>query len=234
MRTSITRRAALAALAMVALGATACDDDSTSPREEAHVRFVHAAAGTEAVDFRVEDTNVREDVAYADAVSDYGAVATGSLELAARLTDGTTDLASATEDLLSGGQYTVVLVKQSSGEAIAIFADTNTAAASGKTRLRVINAAPSAQSVDVYVTDADADLEDATAAVTDVAPEEASKYVEIDEGTQRVRFTTTGSKTVMLDLEDFELPDGGVRTIMLLDDDEGGTPLQSITAEDRG
>lgn len=235
MRTSIFRRAALAALALTALAATACDDDdSTSPNLKAEVRFVHAAQGTDTVDFRVEDAQARADVSYGDAVSAYSEVASGSLKLAARLTDGTTDLASATQTLQSAHQYTAVLLKQAAGEAIVTFADTNTAAGSGKTRLRVINAAPAAASVDVYVTDADDDLADATATLTDVQFEKASKYVEVTEGTQRVRFTTKGTKTVVLDIEDAELPDGGVRTIVLLDDDAGGTPLQSITAEDRG
>jgi hypothetical protein len=218
---------------MIAIGTTACSD-STSPPQNAQLRFAHAAVGTDAVNFRVEEADVRTDVAYGDDVSAYGAVPAGSRKLAARLTDGTTDLASATEAFQSGSQYTAVLVKGSSGEEIVVFADTSTAAAEGKTRLRIINAAPAAEAVDVYVTDADADLEDATAALTEVEPAAASKYVEVTSGAQRIRFTTAGTKTVVLDIDSIDLPDGGVRTVLLLEAEEGGTPFQSIVAEDRG
>ena len=37
---------------MIAIGTTACSD-STSPPQNAQLRFVHAAVGTDAVDFRV-------------------------------------------------------------------------------------------------------------------------------------------------------------------------------------
>jgi hypothetical protein len=233
MRTSTIRRASLAALALIAVATTACGD-STSPKQDAQVRFVHAAAGKGAVNFSVDNALLGSNVAYAgNNALTYKAITAGERKVAARLTDGTTDLATATQTLEAGRQYTAVLVKRTAGEAIAIFPDTNTAAAAGKTRVRVINGAPAAASVDVYVTAADADLANATATLSDVKFEKASKYVEVAKGTSRVRFTTAGTKTVVLDLATVTLPDGGVRTIVLLDADQGGTPLKSITVNDR-
>jgi hypothetical protein len=232
MTTSFTRRASLAVLAALAVSVTACND-STSPKPRAQVRFVHAAAGKGAVDFRVDDAAARTNVAYAANASAYGEVEAGSRKLGARLKDATSDLASATQSLTSGNQYTAVLVKRSSGEAITIFADTNSQAAAGKTRLRVINAAPAAAKVDVYVTAEDADLDDAEATISGVEFDKASKYAEVTKGDARIRFTTAGTKTVVLDIAKATLPDRGVRTIVLLDADEGGTPLKSITASDR-
>lgn len=227
-------RASLAALAMIAVGTTACSDDSTSPPPVAELRFVHAAAGIEAVNFRVDDIDVRTDAAYGDEVADYSNVASGERDIAARLTDGDEDLASATENLRTGGQYTVVLVNGIDSQELEVFADTNTAAAEGKTRLRIINAAQAAGSVDVYVTATDADLEDAEPVASEIEMVEASKYVEVESGEQRIRFTEAGTKDVLLDIESIDLPDAGVRTVLLIEADEGGTPLQAIVAEDRG
>lgn len=234
MKLALSARTSLAALAMVAVGVTACSDDSTSPPQNAQVRFVHAAAGIEAVDFRVEGADVRTDVAYGDEASAYGNVAAGERELAARLADGTEDLALATEDLLLGEQYTAVLVNGIDSQELEVYADTNTAAAEGKTRLRIINTAQVAGAVDVYVTDTDADLEEAEPVLTDVVIPEASKYVEVGSGEQRIRFTTAGTKTVVLDIESVDLPDGGVRTVLVLEADEGGNPLGALVTEDRG
>ncbi|HEY9428929.1 MAG TPA: DUF4397 domain-containing protein [Gemmatimonadaceae bacterium] len=233
MKLSLSARASLAALVMVAVGATACSD-STSPAPVAQLRFVHAAAGTDAVDFRVDDIEIRSDAAYGDEVSAYGNIASGERDIAARFTDGDEDLAIATEDLESGGQYTAVLVNGIDSQGIEVFADTNTAAAAGKARVRVINAAQIAGAVDVYVTDTDADLEEAEPTLTGVGMPSASKYVEVSSGEQRIRFTTAGTRTVLLDIESIDLPETGVRTVLLIEADEGGTPLQSIVAEDRG
>ncbi len=224
MKLSLSARAALAALAMIAASTTACGDDSTSPPPVAQLRFVHAAAGTDAVDFRVDDVDIRTNAAYGDEVLDYSNIASGERDIAARLTDGDADLASATETLGSGKVYTAVLVQGGDGEEIAVFEDDNSAAAAGKTRLRVINAAPAAEAVDVYVTAADVDLADADPVLTDVDPAAASDYVEVAKGDQRVRFTTAGTKDVLLDIESIDLPDAGVRTVLLIDADGGGTP----------
>jgi hypothetical protein len=234
MKLSLSARASLAALAMVAVGATACSDDSTSPEQNAQLRFVHAAAGVDAVNFRVDDVDIRTDAAYGDEVSAYGNIAAGERDIAARLADGDDDLAIATEDLESSGQYTAVLVNGIDSQGLEVFADTNTAAAEGKARLRIINAAQIAGAVDVYVTDTDADLGEAEPTLTEVAMPAASKYLDDSSGEQRIRFTTAGTKDVVLDIESIDLPDAGVRTVLLIEADEGGTPLQSIVSEDRG
>jgi hypothetical protein len=234
MKLALSARASLAALAMIAVGTTACSDDSTSPPPVAQIRFVHAAAGTDAVNFRVDDADVRSNVAYGDEVLDYSNVASGERDLAARLTDGDEDLAVATKDLETGSQYTAVLVNGIDSQELELFADTNTAAAVGKTRLRIINVAQAAGAVDVYVTTTDADLEEAEPVASGIEMVEASKYVEVASGEQRIRFTEAGTKDVLLDIESIDLPDAGVRTVLLIEADEGGTPLQSIVVEDQG
>ncbi len=233
MKLSLSARAALAALAMIAASTTACGDDSTSPPPVAQLRFVHAAVGTDAVNFRVDDIDVRTNAAYGDEVLDYSNIASGERDIAARLTGEDEDLAAATEDLDAGGQYTAVLVNGIDSQELELFADTNGAASEGKTRLRIINAAQAAGAVDVYVTATDGDIEDAEPIASEIGMVEASKYVEVASGEQRIRFTEAGTKDVLLDIESVDLPDTGVRTVLLIEADGGGTPLQAIVAEDR-
>ncbi len=231
IRTSVG--AAFAALGMVAAAATACSD-STSPPPTAQIRFLHAAAGVEAVDFRVNDAGVLTDVEFADEVSDYTNVPAGNRKVAVRLTGEDEDILNPMEDLTAGAQYTTVLINGIDSQELEIYADTNTAAAAGKTRLRVINTSQSTGLLDVYVTDPDAELDDAEPAITELSMPAASKYVEVSSGEQRVRFTEAGTKTVVFDAGSIDLPDAGVRTVFLLTSDVADPPYDVIVSEDRG
>jgi hypothetical protein len=83
------------------------------------------------------------------------------------------------------------------------------------------------------VTAADAVLADATPQATAVEFLKPSKYVEVASGAQRVRLTTAGTKTVVLDINTIALPNRGVRGIAVLDAAAGGAPLQGVTASER-
>jgi hypothetical protein len=127
-----------------------------------------------------------------------------------------------------------VLVNGVDSQILEVYADTNTAAAAGKTRLRVINTSQLAGVLDVYVTDPDAELDDAEPVITETGRPAASKYVEVSSGEQRVRFTEAGTKTVVFDAGSIDLPDAGVRTVFLLTSDVADPPYAVIVSEDRG
>jgi hypothetical protein len=233
MKIPTSVRATFAALGMIAVATTACSD-STSPPATAQIRFLHAALGVDAVDFRVDDTDALTGVEFVDEISAYGSVPAGSRKLAVRLTGEDEDLVSPTEDLTAGAQYTAVLINGIDSQILGFYADTNTAAADGKTMLRIINTSQVTGLLDVYVTEPDAELDDAEPVITELSMPAASKYVEVASGEQRIRFTEAGTKTVVFDAGSIELPDTGVRTVFLVDSDAGDPPLQAIVAEDRG
>ena len=60
-----------------------------------------------------------------------------------------------------------------------------------------------------------------------------SAYVEVTAAAQRVRLTTAGTKTVILDVNTLALPNRSVRSIAVLDANAGGTPLQGIVSAER-
>ncbi len=230
MKIPASVRSALAIFTVVATGAAACSD-STSPPATAQIRFLHAAMGVEAVDFRVDDVDMLAGVEFADDVSEYGSVPAGSREVAAHLAGEDDDLVRPTKELAAGARYTAVLINGVDSQLLEIYSDTNTAAAEGKTRLRIIGTSQHTGLLDLYVTDADAELGDAEPAIAELEMHAASKYVEVPSGEQRIRFTEAGTKTVVFDAGSIELPDEGVRTVFLIDSDVGDPPYQVIVAE---
>jgi hypothetical protein len=188
----------------------------------------------DAVDFRVDDSGVLTGVEFADEVSEYASVAAGSRNVVARLTGENDDLVHLTADLAAGAPYTAVLVNGIDSQILEVYADTNTAAAEGKTRLRIINTSQGTGLLDVYVTDPDAELDDAEPVITELPMPQASKYVEVSSGEQRIRFTAAGTKTVVFDAGSIELPDAGVRTVFLVTSDVADPPYDVIVSEDRG
>jgi hypothetical protein len=224
-----------AALLLLAFTA-ACDDDDDpgAPAPTAQLRFFHTAPGTGAVTFRVDGAALASNVELAAAPSGYVTVNAGARALAVRTAAGTTDLAAETATLKADMPHTVILSKDGTGVDLVVLADTNTAPAAGKAKLRLVHAAPSAAAaVDVYVTAPGADLAAATPTATNVAYEAASKYLELAAGTYQIRFTATGTKTVALDAGEVTLTAGQIRTTAALDAAAGGTPLRAVVIQDK-
>jgi len=231
---SSRRRTRVLALATCSsLTFLAACDDSDGPESVARVRFLHAAAGKAAVDFRADGTTRGAALAFGAAWSTNSVLSAGDRTFTARLTGNTADLASTLKALASNASYSVVLARLPARDSLVVYADTSATPADTKAWVRVFNVSPAAGRVDVYITAADANLADATPQVVDVDFLEPSAYVEVSSGAQRVRLTTTGTKTVVLDLNPLTLPARGVRSIAVLDAAAGGAPLQSVTASER-
>lgn len=212
----------------------ACDDDDPSgPSNQAQLRFVHAAPETEAVTLRIDGVSRRTNVAFGNTSAPYLNVAPGEREIAVRLSNGTTDLATLESDLDANVAYTAIFGKDGEEESIVVLTDDIGAPAAGKAELRLVHAAPSQDDLDVYITAPDADLEEETADASAISYEEASANLALDAGTYRVRFTTAGTKTVVLNIHPVTVVAGQIRTIIALDDEEGGAPLTSVSLADR-
>lgn len=219
---------ALSALSLLALAA-ACND-SDGPESVARVRFLHAAQGRAAVDFRADGATHGAALGYSTNWSANAVLPSGSRAFSARLTGATTDLATATKSLANSGSYSIVLAKRPTTDSLVVYSDTAATPGTDKAWVRLLNVAPAAGNVDVYVTAAAADIATATPQAAAVAFLSPSKYIEVASGAQRVRITTAGTKTVVLDINTIALPSRGVRGIALLDSNAGGVPLQGVTS----
>lgn len=127
------------------------------------------------------------------------------------------------------------------GGAVANFqtVDDNTAPAAGQTKIRVVNLAPAAGAVDVFITPAGADLTTATPAASGLAVAAASGYVSMAAGTYVVRIVPAGTvaagrnAAVSHTVTATAYPALGGRTVVIADAAAGGTPLRSFIYTDR-
>jgi hypothetical protein len=114
-----------------------------------------------------------------------------------------------------------------------VLPDDLTNPAVGNVKVQRVHAAPSAPTVDIYVTAPGADISLMSPTLTAVPSRGYSTYLEVSAGTYHVRITPTGTKTVALDTGDLALAAGQIRTGVALDAVGGGTPIGAIVPADK-
>ncbi len=100
-------------------------------------------------------------------------------------------------------------------------------------KIRVINAAISSEGIDVYITRPDSSLSSATPVAANVLFKAGSAFLEIDEGTYRIRLTRNNGTKAFFDSGAVTFSSLQIRTLMLLEDVEGGTPYQGVLLLDK-
>ena len=192
---------------------TACGGGGDS--STAQMRLLNASIGYAALDMSVDSTTVNSAVAYAGVGSyaDVKTSATGT-EIQSNSVDST--LASSTPTLAAGSHYAMIAYGSAGSLQTTLLQEDQEAPASGKSKLLVLNLAPDAGSMDVYVTGADETLDTASTVAAGIAAGSGSGYVSLNSGTFRVRLTAAGSKSdVRLDIPSITLPSAGVSTLVL-------------------
>jgi hypothetical protein len=141
----------------------------------------------------------------------------------------------------SGQDQTVYAIGGASGSAVTSFIveDANPDISTTATRLRVVNLAPTAGAVDVFVTAANADLSAATPTFANLAYKSASTYATPSPGTYQIRAVPAGTApaaraaAVVVNLASLGLAGGAGRTVVIGDRNIGGTPLTAFVLPDR-
>jgi len=237
------RSAALALVALALIGVNACSDNDGPAGFDptgrvARVRFVNATPDTaqaNAISVRVDSVPVSPvaGLAFRGATA-YVPAYLGTRRLLVSKSATSTGIVTQDLALADSGDYTVLLAG-AVGSAISpvVLRDNNAPPAAGSIKLRFVNAAPSTAALDVYVTTATTDLATVLPTVARLAPNEASAYFEPAAASYRVRFTTAGTKTVVLDVAATSYLAGQIRTIIAFDKPGGGSPLASTVLVDR-
>jgi Domain of unknown function (DUF4397) len=207
------------------------DDDNTGPEGDARVRVVHASPDAPDVDVLLDDAEVLSDVPYL-ATSDYLETTDGEHNLKVNAAGTTTTVIDADVTLTDGADYTVIASGLVAQIEPIVLEDDNTAPAAGSVRVRAIHGAPSAPSVDVYVTAPGADLATATPALTAVEFGDVADYLEVPAGEYQVRVTPAGTKIVAIDSGALTLSGGEVRTVIAVDATGGGAPFDFLVLAD--
>lgn len=185
------------------------------------VRLLNATQSYASLDLSVNDKTINSKVAYAT-VGTYGDVDTNAS--ATRVLESTvgTSVSATTPTLTSGSNYTFISYGWAGAVRTTLLQEAETAPDSGKAKLLILNLAPDAGNVDVYVTTPNEPIETATAAAVNIAGGSGSGYVQLNSGTFQVRVTGYNRRTdLRLNIPSLTLDSASVNTLILTATDGG-------------
>jgi hypothetical protein len=214
-----TRLALTLSLSATAL-LTACGSGGGS--SDTQVRLLNATQSYPALDLTVNDKTINSKVANG-AVGEYGGVDTGATATKVLTSDVGTSISTTTPSLISGTNYTYIAYGFSGAIRTSLLQEDQTAPDSGKAKLLVLNLAPDAGALDVYVTASTDSLD--TAATFNTGSLNAGAgtgYIQINAGTYRVRVTgATKRSDLRIDIPAVTLDSAGVSTLILTSTNSG-------------
>jgi hypothetical protein len=227
LRTGAVWMVALLAASLLAACGGSEEDAST-----AAVRLVNATQEFGAIDLYASDTLQLSAVAEGSA-SDYVGLDAGDYTLKLKRSASSSTADTITLSATGDTDYTVVAYNDGSTLSTAVFSDDKSAPTSGYASLRIYNAGSSAGSVDVYITETDADFASATATFS-VNATYVSSYDEIAAGTYRVRVTGAGDKSdLRLDIPSIALADQQI-AMLVLTPTSGGVLVNGMLVNQAG
>jgi hypothetical protein len=226
MRNRFFQIALIGALTALTLFTNGCGDDP-----KAFLRVVHASPDAPNVDVLVDGKTVLTDVAYGTG-SDYLKVKAGSRKIEVRATGTSDDVINVTVTLDKNNYYTAMATNFLANISPVLLTDDHTAPPSGQVKARLVHAAPSAPSVDIYVVAPGTDITDLSPTVNNVAFGTATSYLTVPAGSYQVLITPTGTKDIAIDTGSIPLSDGQIRTGIALDASGGGAPFSALLLKD--
>jgi len=215
-----------AALLVTALAAAACsgDDGPVGPDGTTTVRVINTSPDAPTVDVVVDGNVIGTSVAYTQSTG-YTEVDKEPDHLAVRSTGTQTVILTSGLNMDEQQGYSVFVMGRLANLTAVQFLDDLNDPASGSAKIRIVEAAASTNNVDVYITDPSANINTATPSVVNLAFKSASQYFQVPAGTYRIRVTTTGTKTVLADLNNVTLNASAIRTMPFVDNAGGGAPF---------
>jgi len=219
--------AALAAAALVLAGCGGGTD-----RTKAQVRLVNASSGYAQLELRVDDQVRQSGVTYGNS-ADYAEAAPGkSTTLFAN--GGAAALLTFTPSTSARNYYTVLAYGAAGSLKQVVLDDNQGQPDNNRSLLRVVNAAPDAGAVDVYVTGSSDTLAASVPVQAAAAVDSVGSFLTINSGTWRLRVTAAGSKTdLRLDIPSITLGSRSVGTLVITPG-SGGVLTQALLLSQQG
>lgn len=227
----------LALLGASLLGASlllsACGGGSSDGDSNANVRLLNATRGYSSLALTVNDTSVNSNVAYAG-VGAYASVGTDTTTSLVQTTGIGTTVASLAPSLSGGSNYTMIAYGWAGAVYTTLLQEDQEAAASGKSKLLVMNLAPDAGALDIYLSVVGDSLDNESAVASNVLGGYSSAFNTINSGSYRVRVTSAGKKSELrLDIPSLTLNSTGVATLVITAN-EGGMLVNGILVAQKG
>jgi hypothetical protein len=197
------------------------------------VRLLNATRSYAQLDLSVNDKTINSKVGYAS-VGEYGTVDTNATATKVLTSDVGTSIVATTPTMASGLNYTQIVYGFAGAVRTALLEESQPAPDANKAKLLVLNLAPDAGALDVYVTTATDDINAATALTTNLQGGAGSGYIQINSGTFRIRVTGYNKRTdLRLDIPAVTLDSASVNTLVLTASD-GGVLVNGITLLQKG
>ncbi|MBV8500156.1 MAG: DUF4397 domain-containing protein [Paucibacter sp.] len=204
--------AAIVAVASAAL-LGACGGSGTTTK--ADIRLINASAGYNSLDLTVNSTSLATGVAYGTAGS-YSSVDTTAT--ASQVISGGTTVIQTTPTLAGGAKYSLIAYGWPNAMRTALLQEMEPAPAANLAKVLVLNLAPDAGAVNVYLTTG-APAVGAAAFASGVIGGAGSGYLQIASGTYHVRVTGAASTDVntdvRLDFDGFTVGSASVNTLII-------------------
>jgi hypothetical protein len=201
---------------------------------QTQVRLLNATRSYAALDLTVNDKTIDSKIAYAS-VGDYGSVDTSNTATKVLTSDVGTSIAATTPTLTGGSNYTYITYGFAGAIRTTLLQEAETAPDANKAKLLVLNLAPDAGSLDIYVTGSSDDINTATPLNNGaLAGGAGTGYIQINSGTFRVRVTGYNKRSdLRLDIPAVTLDSASVNTLILTASD-GGVLVNGITLVQKG
>ncbi len=212
------RRGLLLALAagllslLAACGGGGSDDEDGSSGT-AQLRLVNASRAYASLGLAADGSSLASGVAYGQA-SSYANVSTSGVSLQVQSGGSTVVAQSAT--LAAGTQYSLISYGWAGQMRSTLLQEEESAPDAGNSKLLVMNLAPDAGTLDVYLTQNTDDLGNATPVVAGLAGSSSSSYLSLASGSYRLRITGSGRLgDLRLDIPAVTLASQGVATLLI-------------------
>jgi hypothetical protein len=231
----LVARLTLASFVAASLAACGGSDDDDG---NAQMRLINATADVASIDMTLDNDDIDETRQFTavarDGQSAYTEVDDTSYTLRVKREGASSTLALSSAALEKDKTYTVFAYGREGDYRVYAAVDDEDEPSSGKAVVRVFNAAPDAGSLDVYLTEATASLDDNLATVPSVGGATLSFYNSLDRGTYRLRVTALGDKSdIRLDVSGIELADKA-RITIVLQPGSGGVLVNALVSQYQG
>ncbi len=201
-------------------------------RTKAQVRLVNASSGYAQIDWRVDNELRQGAVPYGE-TADYAEADPGKTNTLARAGSGTA-LLSFNPAVAERKHYTLLAYGAQGGLKQLLLDDNAAAPTDNRSLLRVVNAAPDAGALDIYLTGTADTLAESVPVQSGASVDAVGNWLTVNSGSYRLRVTATGSKTdLRLDVPTLALSSKQVVTLVLAPA-AGGVLVKGLVLQQQG
>ena len=201
--------------------AGACNSNTTSPANSAELRVINASPDAGPLDVYIGGGLAVDSLPYSFA-NPYVFVQSGTIDVSVRSHNAINVLLEAGPTYNAGVFYTFAIAGLSASLSAVALVDDTTAAPAGSFKLRMVHLAPAGPAMDLYYTGPSDDINAATPIATAVAFKGTTNYLTPAIGSNRIRVTQTGTKTVLIDSGTLAFTNGQVSTLFVIGSSTNG------------